>query len=766
MTRFLWAMLFSLLLVAPANAGFSIGGWPAMTYKDEADPVKTMRFGELKRAFIRDYQRSIPDTVTPEIVRRRKEIYDLALEVVEPGFALASQMDGYGLVLVAGGRVTEAQPIFAGALAMRLEEAADARWKSKAYEAFASVKLRSPGHEVEALAPAELAIDYWRQSQDDGDDAWGVSEKELYAEWDSDGVFATYTSALWASSQGSGGVAPATQRKALEAAQRALINRPESLALSRLTARELATRRGGELPALLAQRDASFVEREAESRKYTAAARARRSAQTDRSPFSGSAELPSPEQVEAEAAAERISERIRNLTTRIDSGWPEYRRTAFPAPMPLDAVQKMLREDEAAIVIATSTYRTQVFAIDRMRIEWRQVPTGFFDLVEAVRRLRWFAGAHVETTEEQELAWLAAVDGGINGFDRDTAHQLYRQIFKPVEMIFKGKRVVYVAADDPLDALPLAMLVSAPPEGHDDDPTALRETNWFGDDIAIAMLPSLQALASIRERPASRAPRQFAGFGDPLLNGNGASRGDRGAREDEPAPSALDEESLSEGDAGGFVSPKRLLRMARLPGTAQEIRSIALAFGPGESDIFLNSRATEMQVRSVDLSQYRVIDFATHGVLAGALGKDVETGLVFTPPQAPTGADDGFLTASEVRRLELDADWVILSACNTAGGDDYESTGASGLAHGFFTAGARSLLLSHWPVRDDVAPVLVSNAVGGPRHSGGTRAEAVQRAMKIVRNNSSHDGIRRDGIDQTWAHPNAWAAFALVGEGL
>jgi CHAT domain-containing protein len=136
---------------------------------------------------------------------------------------------------------------------------------------------------------------------------------------------------------------------------------------------------------------------------------------------------------------------------------------------------------------------------------------------------------------------------------------------------------------------------------------------------------------------------------------------------------------------------------------------------------------------------------------------------VFTPPPQASDADDGYLTASEVTELKLDADWVILSACNTAAGDGSEGApGLSGLARAFLYAGARNLLVSHWPVRDDVAARLTVDAIrrrqADPRLS---RAEALQQAMRAIRDDPAHDGA----AGETWAHPNAWAPFSLIGDG-
>jgi CHAT domain-containing protein len=204
-----------------------------------------------------------------------------------------------------------------------------------------------------------------------------------------------------------------------------------------------------------------------------------------------------------------------------------------------------------------------------------------------------------------------------------------------------------------------------------------------------------------------------------------------------------------------------LRSLARLPGTAEELRNMRTALAAPANSIFLGPAATEAQFRSMDLSGVRILALATHGLLAGDIDGAGEPGLVFTPPAVPSERDDGFLTASEVAALRLNADWVILSACNTAAGDGSEGApGLSGLARAFFYAGARTLLASHWPVRDDVGARLTVRTVALEREQPTlSRAEAFQRAMREIRGDTA-----QDASGATWAHPNAWAPFTLVGD--
>jgi CHAT domain-containing protein len=177
-------------------------------------------------------------------------------------------------------------------------------------------------------------------------------------------------------------------------------------------------------------------------------------------------------------------------------------------------------------------------------------------------------------------------------------------------------------------------------------------------------------------------------------------------------------------------------------------------------ELFIADAASESRVRRTQLSA-NTITFATHGVTAGELVGMNEPGLILTPPQIASQEDDGYLSMSEIASLSIDASWVILSACNTASpdGSGQGISGLSGLARAFLYAGAESLMVSHWPVRDDVASVLTVEAIKALRNNPSlSRAQSLQAAMAKVRNDTSSDTAQ-----DTWAHPNAWAPFSYVG---
>ena len=162
------------------------------------------------------------------------------------------------------------------------------------------------------------------------------------------------------------------------------------------------------------------------------------------------------------------------------------------------------------------------------------------------------------------------------------------------------------------------------------------------------------------------------------------------------------------------------------------------------------------------LADYAILHFATHGALTGQVQGSAEPGLILTPPAKGTSdaaaleRDDGFLTASEIATLKIDADWVILSACNTAGASGETAEPLSGMARAFFYAGARALLVSHWEVGSDAAVKLTTKAFAELKSNPTIgRAEAFRRSMR--------DLIANGTLAE--AHPSQWAPFVVVGEG-
>jgi CHAT domain-containing protein len=295
---------------------------------------------------------------------------------------------------------------------------------------------------------------------------------------------------------------------------------------------------------------------------------------------------------------------------------------------------------------------------------------------------------------------------------------------------------------------------------------------WLINKVAIAQQSSASGFLALRQStPTGRQKQPFVGFGDPLFLADAAAdtRGVRRMRSlavrsvaDETlraletalnSEASLDKTALRNrptlGEAFSFLPP--------LPDTGDELREIAEITGGSPSDIYLGARATESNVKSADLTGYRVLAFATHGLVPGELsGLDQPALALANPALTQESNSDGLLTLEEVLGLKLNAEWVILSACNTASADGQASEAVSGLGRAFFYAGTRSLLVSNWAVETVSARLLTTGLFKQQASNPGMdRAEALRQSMQTVMNNKPTD----------YSHPAFWAPFSLVGDG-
>jgi CHAT domain-containing protein len=351
-------------------------------------------------------------------------------------------------------------------------------------------------------------------------------------------------------------------------------------------------------------------------------------------------------------------------------------------------------------------------------------------------------------------------------FDLAKAHALYKALFGQVEDLIKGKHLLIVPSG-PLTQLPFQVMVTEPPAKG-----GYKSAAWLARDHAFTVLPAVSSLKALRRvtRP-SAATKPMIGFGNPLLDGPDSryaklaqrARDNQRCRDGgSPAVTAfLGSRGVTPMETGGGLTKVSDLRIqAPLPETADELCAVASDLRADLSEMRLGAHATEREVRSLSesgqLANYRVLHFATHGAMAGELSLGAEPGLILTPPAEASTADDGYLSASEIAGLKLDADWVILSACNTAAGDTSGAQALSGLARAFFYAQARALLVSHWAVNSDATVKLITSAMREISRDGRVgRAEALRRAMLAL--------IDKGGPDE--AHPAYWAPFIVVGEG-
>lgn len=450
---------------------------------------------------------------------------------------------------------------------------------------------------------------------------------------------------------------------------------------------------------------------------------------------------------QVDATARNLAEVNRQLGT----AFPDYARLIGSESVPLDAAQARLDRHAGLLLIVPAGRDLYSFAIGPRTIAWSRRGDAAAPVAATVHRLR--CELDPRGCGDRAEGWPA--------FDRAAAFGLYRDLVAPVEPALRGARALFVVTGGALAELPFSLLpTAAPAAGEDDgDAAVLQRTRWFGDLHAITTLPAVSVLRLPAAPPvAARDARtgQFVGYGAPHFPGAASAEHKLDAFLSIPQP--------VDSAGQGLADLATLRELSPLPGTEIELKAMVATLRARPDTLHLGAAATEASVRTDPaVSGARIIAFATHGILPGEIEGLREPGLAFTPPAKSSSADDGVLSASEVAGMHLSADWVILSACNTASADGTPGADSlSSLGRAFLYAGAGSLLASRWRVADDSTAALTVETLVA-RKAGLSRAAALQVAMRTVRTGRRADGTALPGWQPGWAQPAAWAPFTVIG---
>src|SRR5215471_3623589 len=461
-----------------------------------------------------------------------------------------------------------------------------------------------------------------------------------------------------------------------------------------------------------------------------------------------------------------IESRLTAVAARLDTEFPEYAALARPNPLKVEEAQRLVGPDEAVIFFLMSERESYVFALTGEGFWWKTIAVPEKTLADKIAALRASIGdatsvqrgfARLDECGTVDARGLARVDCRSLRFDFNLAHEIYDTLFGQIAADIKGKNHLIVVPSGALTSLPFQVLITEKPEGTQ----RLSDAAWLIKRHAITVLPSVASLRALRAfANRTRTGKPFIGFGNPVFQKAPTDPTNRGGK-DQRVASNETVRGMSEYFRGAFGDVSALRHLAPLYDTADELKGIAASLGAPANELILGANASETAVKSLSgsgrLAEYRVVAFATHGLVAGDIKGLAEPALALTVPDEPTEADDGLLTASEVATLKLNADWVILSACNTAAGDKPGAEALSGLARAFFYAGGRGLLVSHWPVKSSAAVKLTTTAIAELKaHPEIGRAEALRRAMLA---------LMQDKSEPSNAHPAIWAPFMVVGEG-
>ncbi|HWS88702.1 MAG TPA: CHAT domain-containing protein [Pyrinomonadaceae bacterium] len=436
-----------------------------------------------------------------------------------------------------------------------------------------------------------------------------------------------------------------------------------------------------------------------------------------------------------------LTAEFQRLEGQIRAVSPHYAALVQPVPLTLAELQrKVLDADTVLLEYALGEERSFVWAVTPDSIRSFELPARAE--VEKVSRLVYeLLTARVRRVEgETEPQWRARVRKAEAEYE-DASVALGRMLLGPVAAGLEGKRLV-VVADGALQYVPFAAL-----------PVETRGRAGRAPLIAeheVVSLPSASVLALMREmlRGRAPAPRSVAVLADPVFDRDderlAASKGVRARRRDAEADwAAAGQRALRSFDGldeGGGI--------ARLPFSQREAKAIAESAGDGM--LALGFRASRATALSPELAQYRYVHFATHGLLNGEHPE--LSGILLSLFDEAGRRQDGFLELHEIYNLNLPAELVVLSACQTALGKDVKGEGLVGLTRGFMYAGARRVVSSLWKVDDSATAELMGEFYREMLGKGLRPAEALRAAQLRLRS------------QPRWRSPYYWAAFTLQGE--
>ena len=424
----------------------------------------------------------------------------------------------------------------------------------------------------------------------------------------------------------------------------------------------------------------------------------------------------------------------------IQKGYPEYFQLIQPKAPSTQEIAKLLAEDEVFVSILPMAGETYVWGIDHKgqtkfhRSDWSEQKTN--TTVDALRKTLDVAGLGKRMPK----------------FDYQGAHAIYKAFFEPLGELTQGKKHMVVSTSSALAKLPFAVLQTQAFNGA--NPV---DAPWLVKSMAVSHVPTASGWMSLKrfgKVPHSVEP--MVAWGDPLFDGKAVQKVAM-AETGSTVRSVLNTRSAASLEVSDVDAYLNYSKIPPLPETRDEVEELAKILGAdAKSDLYLGANATRASVlkssTSGQLLKKQVVVFATHGLLAGDLPNLSQPALAMAATANP--ADSPLLTLEDVLSLKLNADWVVLSACNTAGADGRAEEAMSGLARGFFFAGSRSLLVTHWSVESESAMQLTTNAFASyKKETTMRRSEALRQSMLAVMKSPA------------FGHPAFWAPYALVGEG-
>lgn len=465
-------------------------------------------------------------------------------------------------------------------------------------------------------------------------------------------------------------------------------------------------------------------------------------------------------EAEASAARRKIEDLLTQFTgveAELKASSPRYAALTQPAPLSLSEIQSEVVDAGTLLLeYALGEKRSYLWAVTRGSASSYELPSRV-EIEDAARRCYTLLTARNQyvkfETPEERRARVRRADAEYP----QAALALSRMLLGPVAAELAGKRLLIVP-DGALEYLPFAALPvpdgQAPPRVRG----ARQEPAPFVPLISeheVVNIPSASTLAVLRRELRARAPagKAVAVFADPVFDkADERVAGRRMSQSPEGAGAAAVQRSL-DADSGTAeqLEDDETAALPRLPFTRREAEAILALAPPAERKAALDFDASREAVTAEDLSEYRIIHFATHSFLNSTHPE--LSGIALSMVNRRGEPQDGFLRAHEVFNLKLRAELVALSGCRTGLGKEVRGEGVYGLTRGFMYAGARRVMVSLWDVPDEATAQLMARfyqELLGPRRAPAT---AALRAAQV-----------RAWREGRWPAPYYWAGFVIQGE--
>jgi CHAT domain-containing protein len=479
----------------------------------------------------------------------------------------------------------------------------------------------------------------------------------------------------------------------------------------------------------------------------------------------------------ARSEIEAIEIEYQQLQSRIRDASPRYAALTRPQPLSLAEIQQQALDDNSLLLeYAMGAERSYLWAVTKTSITAHELP-GRKEIEHAASNARDLLTARNRSLRFEEPNEKQARIAHADAEYPKAAAALSQMLLGPVAGQLEKKRLLIVADGElqyaPFAALPLPESGRAGEresggagdrEKRGNPQSAIRNPQSFTPlivDHEIVCLPSASALAVLRRELAERkpAPKTVAVLADPVFErGDERLRSSVVSRGTRPAAGAQTRtaEALLESDLTRSARDLRLgkdegFTLPRLPFTRKEARTI-LSLAPADQRFAaLDFAANQTIATSDELAKYRYVHFATHGLLN--LKHPELSGIVLSLFNEQGEEQDGFLRANEVFNLNLPAELVVLSGCQTGLGKDVRGEGLVGLTRGFMYAGAARVLVSLWDVDDEATSKLMGRLY---REMLGNRRLSPAAALR-----EAQVSLWRE---KRWRAPYYWAGFTLQGE--